>query len=46
MLVAALFPRKELTTVTLSRYYGATEFDEVSWNVLKRELMWTFLLYS
>ena len=45
MLVAALFPRKESTTVTLSRYHGATEFDEVSGNVLKRELIWTFLLF-
>ena len=45
MLVAALFPRKESTTVTLRRYHGATEFDEVSGNVLKRELIWTFLLF-
>ena len=45
MLVAALFPRKESTTVTLSRYHGAAEFDEVSGNVLKRELIWTFLLF-
>ena len=45
MLVAALFPRKESTTVTLSRCHGATEFDEVSGNVLKRELIWTFLLF-